>query len=125
MSQRRLERLLAAVFVAAGCSPQACQSDEAAVHKEVEVLIENEGPASKEAARRLKARGKRAIAILETGLYTAEPIGRIRIAKVLADLAHPEGVPILEHMISRDTDPLVRERAAEELSRLNAAISGE
>lgn len=91
------------------------------VGREVEILIGEPGPAVKEAERRLLARGTSAIAILETGLYQADPIGRVRIAKLLAAIGGPEAWPVLQHMARRDDDPLVREQAANALKQAQAA----
>ena len=92
------------------------------MHREVEILIGEPGPAVKEAERRLLARGPSAIAILETGLYQADPIGRVRIVKTLAKLGSQEAVPVLAHIAERDDDPLVRETASTALTQLAASL---
>ncbi len=114
-------RQLLLLLVLSGCTPTACSEEEETVNREVEVLIGEPGPAVKEAERRLLSRGKRSIAILETGLYQAEPLGRVRIVKVLAKLDVPEVLPVLEHLAKRDDDALVRETAAEALAKLARA----
>mgnify|MGYP001544961955 CR=1 FL=1 len=107
----------------AGCTPKACSEEERDINREVEVLIGEASPAVKEAKRRLVERGPSAIAILETGLYQADPIGRIRIIGVLEELHHVEAVAVLEHMAKRDDEELVREQASEALGRLRNALA--
>ena len=92
------------------------------VEKEVEILVGEGGPASKEAQRRLLARGRSAIAILETGLYHADVSGRIRIVKVLAGLKDAEALPVLRHIALRDDDELVREQASDALAKLERSL---
>lgn len=111
---------LCLLFVA--CTPAACNEEESVIGRELEILIGEPGPAVKEAERRLLARGSSAIAILETGLYQADPIGRVRIAKLLAAIGDPEVIPILQHMASRDEDALVREQANLVLRRVHGAV---
>ncbi len=86
------------------------------MHREVEVLIGEAGPAAKEAQRRLLARGLSAIAILETGLYQADAMGRVRIVKTLAKLKSEEVIPVLKHIAMYDDDELVRETARSALT---------
>lgn len=89
----------------------------------MEILIGEPGPAVKEAERRLLDRGPSAIAILETGLYQADPIGRIRIVKTLSKLDSKEVLPVIRHLAERDDDALVRETAQAALDKLEAAGS--
>ncbi len=88
------------------------------MHREVEVLIAEAGSAAKEAERRLLARGVSAIAILETGLYQADAMGRVRIVKTLAKLESEEATPVLKHIAAHDDDELVRETARSALDRI-------
>lgn len=83
-------------------------------------MIGEPGPAVKEAERRLLARGRSAIAILETGLYQADARGRLRIVDTLEELDHPEVLPVLRHIATRDEDELVRERASAALAALES-----
>ena len=106
--------------VAFACTPAACNEEDSVVGREVESLIGEPGPAVKEAERRLVARGQSAIAILETGLYQADAMGRIRIVKVLAQLG-AEARPILEHMARKDDDAFVREQALNSLNKAQGA----
>jgi len=115
-----LKPFLLFLFLSA-CTPTACSEEEQQVHREVEILIGEPGPAAKEAERRLLARGASAIAILETGLYQADPMGRIRIVKTLAKLHLDEAVPVLRHIAERDEDPLVRETAASAVAEMHKA----
>ena len=87
----------------------------------MEILIGEPGPAVKEAERRLLARGPSAIAILETGLYQADPMGRIRIVKMLSKLDSKEALPVIRHIANRDDDALVRETAQAALTKLGGA----
>jgi hypothetical protein len=111
---------MALALCLAGCTPTACNEEEQVTNREVEILVGEPGPAVKEAQRRLLARGRSAIAILETGLYHADPIGRIRIVGVLEELGGSEAVSVLQHIARRDEDELVREQASEALDKLSA-----
>lgn len=114
---RRLAVALAASLAA--CTPRACDhADRRALASEVEFLVAGDGPVAAEAERRLIARGESAIAVLETGLYSADAAGRRRVIRVLAAIGAPETAPILEHLAGRDPDPTVRAAAAEALARL-------
>ena len=119
---RAFETIAALALCLGGCTPTACNDEERITTREVEVLIGEAGPAVKEAKRRLLARGRSAIAILETGLYQADPIGRIRIVGVLYALGEVDAVSVLEHIAKRDDDELVRERASEALAKLAKAV---
>lgn len=114
--------LLLALFLT-GCTPTACSEEEQDIGREVEILIGEPGPATKEAERRLLSRGKSSIAILETGLYQADPIGRVRIIKTLAKLDSTEVLPVIRHVAKRDDDALVRETAKAALTKLEASGS--
>ncbi|MCP4445589.1 MAG: HEAT repeat domain-containing protein [Myxococcales bacterium] len=116
-----MRHFLLFLFLSA-CTPTACSEEEQETHREVEILIGEPGPAVKEAERRLLERGRSAIAILETGLYHADPIGRIRIVRTLAKLEMEEAMPVIQHIAERDDDPLVRE-TAEAALRKTAIVS--
>lgn len=88
------------------------------IHREVEILVGEPGPGVKEAKRRLIARGRSAIAILETGLYHADEIGRIRIVSVLQELGGADSIAVLKHIAARDEDELVREQASLALEKI-------
>ena len=87
------------------------------IHREVDILVGEPGPGVKEAKRRLVARGPSVIAILETGLYHANAIGRVRIVSVLAELGGGEARAVLAHLAKRDADALVREQASLALAK--------
>jgi HEAT repeat protein len=86
--------------------------------REVEVLVVAEGPVAEAAAERLVRRGAEAIAVLETGLYTAEPPARRRIIRTLERIGAPEAAPVLRHLAERDPDPDVREAAGRAFASL-------
>ena len=113
-------RLLLVFIFLSACTPTACSEEEADINREVEILIGEPGPAAKEAERRLLERGASSIAILETGLYQADPLGRVRIVKTLAKLDSPEVLPVIRHIAKRDDDELVRETAQVALAKLAA-----
>lgn len=118
-----VRRLLIVLALASSCTPRACDSsDERALAREVEFLVADDGPIAAEAEARLLGRGRSAIAVLETGLYAAEPAGRRRVVRVLTRLGEPEAIPILEHLAARDPAAEVREAAAEGLERLRQPI---
>lgn len=116
-------RLLVLILFLSSCTPTACSEEEQDINREVEILIGEPGPAVKEAERRLLERGTGSIAILETGLYQADAMGRIRIVKTLAKLDSEEVLPVIRHIAARDDDPLVRETAAAALAKLGASDS--
>ncbi len=100
------------------CTPTACNEEGEVIHREVDILVGEPGPGVKEARRRLVARGPSVIAILETGLYHADPIGRVRIVSVLEELGGPGALAVLKHVAKRDDDELVRERVSQALANL-------
>jgi hypothetical protein len=113
-------RLVLATMLLTGCAPAACDAqDEKMIAREVEILIGEAGSGAREAESRLVARGAQAIAILETGLYQADALGRQRIVKTLEKIGDPEVVAVLEHLAERDPDADVRDRAKLALSRLS------
>jgi hypothetical protein len=121
---RRLTHAVVWAVVCTGagaCTPTACNNEERVVSREVEVLIGEPGPGIKAAKERLRARGRDAIAILETGLYQADALGRLRIIEVLEDIGDREAVPILRHLARRDDDQSVRERATRALEHMGVA----
>lgn len=122
---RVINTAAALVLCLGGCTPTACNDEEQVTNREVEILIGEAGPAVKEAKRRLLARGHSAIAILETGLYQADPIGRIRIVGVLSELGDADALAVLQHIAKRDDDELVRERASETLAKLTNMVSAD
>ncbi len=103
------------------CTPAACNEEESVVGKEVEILIGEAGPGVREAERRLLARGHSALAILETGLYQADAIGRGRIVRVLGELHDAEAVPVLRQIAEHDEDASVREQALAVLKKAQSA----
>jgi HEAT repeat protein len=77
----------------------------------VALLVGDDGPLSAAAGERLVARGRDAIPLLETGLYTTDSRARRRVVEALRRIADPEAIPILEHLARRDPDPEIREAA--------------
>ncbi len=84
-------------------------------------MVGEPGPGVKEAKRRLVARGRSGIAILETGLYHADPMGRLRIVSVLQELGGSDAMAVLKHIAKRDDDELVREQASLALAKLGSS----
>jgi HEAT repeat protein len=112
-------RAIALLLLFSACAPAACNADEEKViAREVEILIGEPGAGTRQAEARLVARGHRSIAILETGLYQADPLGRQRVVKTLEKIGDREVLPILRHLARRDPDADVRERAQAALDRL-------
>ncbi len=110
------------LFAATGCSPDACVSgDDRAIEREVEVLVRESGELASSARRSLAARGFEAIAIVETGLYRANAEGRVRVVKTLIDIAHPEVIPILQHLSQSDPSDQVRSFAAQGVIELSTS----
>lgn len=103
-----------------GCTPTACNEEGQVINREVEILVGEPGPGVKEAKRRLVARGRSAIAILETGLYHADPIGRVRIVSALQEIGGGEARAVLLHVARRDEDALVREQASLALTKVDS-----
>ena len=104
------------------CGSRACSvEDERRLLREVEVLVSDLGPATKEAKQRLVRRGRRAIPVLETGMYEASAAGRARIIDTLVAIGDPEVLPILEFRAQRDPDELVRRRALSGLEKLRSS----
>lgn len=114
---------LAMALSLAGCTPTACNDEGQVINREVEILVGEPGPGVKEAKRRLVARGRSAIAILETGLYHADSIGRLRIVSVLEELGGEDAAAVLRHIAKRDEDQMVREQASEALVKLGASAA--
>lgn len=104
----------------AGCTPTACNDEGQVINREVEILVGEPGPGVKEAKRRLVKRGRSAIAILETGLYHADSIGRLRIVSVLQELGDEDAAAVLRHIAKRDEDEMVREQASQALVKIGA-----
>ncbi len=100
------------------CTPTACNEEGDVIHREVDVLVGEPGPGVKEAKRRLVARGPSVIAILETGIYHADAIGRVRIIGVLQELGGADARAVLRHLVERDEDALVREQASLALAKI-------
>ncbi len=88
------------------------------MYRDVETVATVEGRPSRDAAERLARAGGRAVALLETGLYTAEPPGRRRLARALGATGSHEAVPVLEHLAARDPDADVRAAAEAALRSL-------
>jgi HEAT repeat protein len=80
--------------------------------RDVDLVAHGEGRPAKDAGDRLAAAGRSAVAMIETGLYAAEPEGRARLVRVLVRTGSDEALPILEHLAKHDPDPTVRELAA-------------
>jgi hypothetical protein len=111
----RTQALALAWLLALGaCAPPACQDeggpDRRLLH-DVQLLVKDDGPIGRAAAERLKARGREAIPVIETGLYQAEPPARLRIVRLLRDIGTVETRPILTHLAKHDPDPQVRDAA--------------
>jgi hypothetical protein len=111
---------LALALCSGACTPTACSDEGAVIDREVDILVGEPGPGVKEAKRRLIARGRSAIAILETGLYHADAIGRVRIVAVLQELGGSDAIAVLRHIAKRDEDELVREQASLALETLGS-----
>ena len=104
----------------ASCAPPACsESAERATRRDVKLLVEDEGPLADAARARLVARGADAIAVLETGLYAANPPARLRIVRTLADIRSREAGPILAHLVAHDPDGAVRTASQQAISGLH------
>jgi hypothetical protein len=96
----------------AACAPPGCQEGgDASARRDVEILAEHDGPLGDAAAERLVRRGKRAVAVLETGLYNANARGRMRIIRALERADRVEAAPIFRHLARHDPDPEVRDVA--------------
>jgi len=109
-----VRRVLTFAFVlaTASCAPPACsETSERAARQDIKLLVEDEGPLAEAARARLVARGGQAIAVIETGLYAANPPARLRIVRTLAEIGARETLPILEHLAAHDPDPGVRAAA--------------
>jgi HEAT repeat protein len=111
---------LAMVSAIAACAPPACtESDERAARKDVKTLVDDDGPLAEAARARLVARGPGAIAVVETGLYSANPPARLRLVRTLAEIRSREAEPILAHLVAHDPNPDVREAAERAISSLS------
>lgn len=103
------------------CAPPACSDvEERSALLDVQLLVREDGPVAAAAEDRLVERGRRVIALVETGLYAAEAPARRRIVRTLARIGSPEAAPILQHLARRDPDPEVREAAQAALTKLPA-----
>lgn len=107
-----------AFLVSLSCTPRACDDTDDDLARDVEILLGESDRAADGAEARLIAQGRPAIVMLESGLYQAEPRGRLRIVQVLAAIGNPEAAPILRHLAEHDPDDGVRQAAAEGLSAL-------
>jgi HEAT repeat protein len=108
-------RAIALVVAAAA----ACDQGDRAIERDVALATGALEPAAAAAADRLVRHGRRAIAILETGLYTAEPPGRVRVVQTLVRIGDPDAVPILRLVAERDPDPGVRRAALDGIATLS------
>lgn len=105
--------LLVLCLVLPACAPPACSDHEdQAMLRDVETVATTDGRPARAAGDRLAAAGRRAIPLIETGLYTAEPDGRRRLVRVLERSGSDEALPILRHLAKHDPDPDVRDLAA-------------
>lgn len=119
MTRVALLAFLLAACLAAGCAPPACSdAEERTILSEVKALVEQDGPAAEKAADQLVARGRRSIALIETGLYAAEAPARLRIIRTLARIGSKEAAPILSHLAKHDSDPEVRDAAQRAIASL-------
>jgi HEAT repeat protein len=115
----RRVRTCAFCAFSASCAPPACSdTPERAARRDVQVLVEDDGPLAEAARARLVARGPGAIAVLETGLYAANPPARLRVVRALAEIGSREAAPILEHLVARDPDESVRDASRQAISAL-------
>jgi hypothetical protein len=95
-----------------GCTPPACaDGGDGAARHDVKLVAENDGLIGQAAADRLARRGKSVIAVVETGLYAANPAGRRRIIRLLERIDPVTARPIFEHFARWDEDPDVRAAA--------------
>lgn len=108
----------------AACAPRACSDEDNAIAADVELMLGEPGPIADDAARRVVARGRPAIAILETGLYAADARGRLQIVRALVDIGHPDAAPLLAHLAARDDDEQVRNAAKQGLETLGVSAGG-
>jgi hypothetical protein len=107
------------VGLVAGCAPPACSDrEDQRFARDVELVATSDGRPGRDASERLARAGRRAVAILETGLYGAEPAGRRRIVRTLVATGSAEARPILEHLSRHDSDETVREAARTGLTSL-------
>ena len=107
------------LLAVSACAPPACsESTERATRQDVKLLVEDEGSLAEAARARLIGRGASAIAVLETGLYAANPPARLRVVRTLGEIGSAEARPILDHLVARDPSPDVREAAKQAISRL-------
>jgi HEAT repeat protein len=111
--------IFAVCLTGSACAPPACSDPpERAARKDVKLLVEDDGPLAEAARTRLVARGASAIAVLETGLYAANPPARLRIVRALQDIRSREAAPILAHLAAKDPDENVRAAAKTAISSL-------
>src|SRR5687767_2828760 len=91
-------RIMLLCALTAACAPPACQEGgDAAARHDVQTLAEHDGVLGDAASERLVRRGKRAIAVLETGLYGADARGRMRILRTMQRIDRTEAAPIFRH----------------------------
>ena len=111
--------ILALTLGLAACAPPACsESPERSARKDVRLLVDDDGLLADAARARLVARSGDAIAVLETGLYAANPPARLRIVRALAEIGSREAAPILQHLVVHDPNPDVRKAAERAISLL-------
>jgi HEAT repeat protein len=122
-----VRRVLTFAFLlsAISCAPPACtESGERDARKDVKLLVDDDGALAEAARGRLVERGVAAVAVLETGLYAANPPARLRVVRTLAQIQERTGTheaaPIFAHLVAHDPDLDVREAARK---AMEAAIS--
>lgn len=108
------------VLAAMSCVPATCtDEDETRLAREIEVLVGEPGRAADEAEDLIVARGRSAIAVLETAIYNAGEAGRRRVVTTLVRIGDPEVARILRHLARADSAESVREAAKRGLDELN------
>ncbi len=97
------------LLLLSACTPPACADggDQAARH-DTALVAENDGLIGQAAADRLARRGPTVIAVVETGLYAADPAGRRRLIRLMQRISPAEAAPIFRHLAAHDPDPDVR-----------------
>jgi HEAT repeat protein len=99
--------------------PATCtDEDEIRLQNEIDVLVGEPGRAADEAEDLIVARGKSAIAVLETAIYNSGESSRRRVVQTLVRIGDPEVVPILRHLARADAAQSVREAAMAGLESL-------
>ena len=121
MYDRSIPRILAIfpICAAFSCVPATCNDeDDSRLAREIEVLVGEPSRAADEAEDLIVARGRSAIAVLETAVYNAGEVGRRRVVKTLVRIGDPEVIPILKHLAQADVAESVREAASQGLEKL-------